>query len=141
VIEGYENLAFDIEKFAQFSVACGKPLSLDVLKNPVLLSDGTIDLSEYGLSSESRVKTEIDEEGNEIELNTLCAEEETPVYSTRAFNLKADDDEDDDFEQYVETDEVADNFIIEDIDGDDDDDDMFGDVYEDDFSDDYADED
>lgn len=68
VIEGYENLAFDIEKFAQFSVACGKPLSLDVLKNPVLLSDGTIDLSEYGLSSESRVKTEIDEEGNEIQV-------------------------------------------------------------------------
>ena len=80
----------------------------------------------------------LDEEGNEIELNTLCAEEETPVYSTRAFNLKDEDEED--FEQYVETDDVADNFIIEDADGNSEDD-MFGDVFESDFSDDYSDED
>ena len=79
----------------------------------------------------------LDEEGNEIELNTLCAEEETPVYSTRAFNLKEEDEED--FEQYVETDDVADNFIIEDAE-EGNEDDMFGDVYEDEFSD-FADED
>ena len=78
----------------------------------------------------------LDEEGNEIELNTLCQEEETPVYSTREFNLK---DEDEDFEQYVETDDVADNFIIEDAE-EGNEDDMFGDVYEDEFSD-FADED
>ena len=78
----------------------------------------------------------LDEDGNEVELNTLCAEEETPVYSTRAFDPKSEDDE---FEQYVETDDVEDNFIIEDADGDDDD--LFGDVFEDEFSSDYADED
>lgn len=71
----------------------------------------------------------LDEEGNEIELNTLCAEEEAPVYSTRGFAPTA---EDDDFEQYVETDDVEDNFIIENAD---EDDDLFGDVYEDDFAD------
>ena len=73
----------------------------------------------------------LDEEGNEIELNTLCAEEEAPVYSTRGFAPTA---EDDDFEQYVETDDVEDNFIIENAD-EDDNDDLFGDVYEDDFAD------
>ena len=78
----------------------------------------------------------LDEEGNEIELNTLCQEVETPVYSTRAFNLKEEDEED--FEQYVETDDVSDNFIIENAE--DGDDDMFGDVFEDEFSD-FADED
>ena len=71
----------------------------------------------------------LDEDGKEIELNTLCAEEEAPVYSTRGF---APTSEDDDFEQYVETDDVEDNFIIENAD---EDDDMFGDVYEDDFAD------
>ncbi len=79
----------------------------------------------------------LDEEGNEIELNTLCQEEEAPVYSTRAFNLKEEDEED--FEQYVETDDVEDNFIIEDAE-ENGEDDMFGDVYEDEFSD-FADED
>jgi DNA-directed RNA polymerase subunit beta len=82
----------------------------------------------------------LDDEGKEIELNTLCAEEEAPVYSTREFNLKADDDE---FEEYIETDDVADNFIIEDEEGnaiEDEEDDLFGDVYEGEFSD-FADED
>ena len=84
----------------------------------------------------------LDEEGNEIELNTLCQEEEAPVYSTREFNFKADDDE---FEEYVETDDVADNYIIEDEEGnaiedENNDDDLFGDVYEGDYSD-FADED
>ncbi len=82
----------------------------------------------------------LDEEGNEIELNTLCQEEETPVYSTREFNFKADEDE---FEEYVETEDVSDNFIIEDEEGnaiEDENDDMFGDVYEGEFSD-FADED
>ena len=82
----------------------------------------------------------LDEDGNEIELNTLCAEEELPVYSTREFNPKAEDD--DELEQYVETDDVEDNFIIEDADGDveDDNDGFFGDIYEGDF-DDFSDED
>ncbi|MGM9631912.1 MAG: DNA-directed RNA polymerase subunit beta, partial [Eubacteriales bacterium] len=80
----------------------------------------------------------LDEDGNEIELNTLCAEEETPVYSTRAFNLSA---EDDDFEEYIETDDVSDNFIIRDEDDTTGSGDLFGDVYTDDYSDDYGDDD
>jgi hypothetical protein len=47
--------------------------------------------------------------------------------------------DDEEFEEYIETDDVADNFIIEDAE-DEEDDDMFGDVYEDEFSD-FADED
>ncbi len=78
----------------------------------------------------------LDDEGNEVELNTLCTEEEAPVYSTREFNPK---DMADEFEEYVETDDVSDNFIIENSDEDDEsdeeEDDMFGDVYEDSFSD------
>ena len=93
----------------------------------------------YNKKTRTLTFAQIDEDGKEIELNTLCQEEETPVYSTREFNLK--DEDEDDFEQYVETDDVADNFIIEDAeDVDNDEDDMFGDVYEDEYSD-FADED
>ena len=80
----------------------------------------------------------LDEDGNEIELNTLCAEEDTPVYSTRDFNLSA---EDDDFEEYIETDDVSDNFIIRDEDDTTGSGDLFGDVYTDDYADDYGDDD
>ena len=64
-VEGNEILMFNTELFAQFAVACGKTLSTDVLKNPVRLSDGSIDLSEYGLAEEIRTRTETDGEGNE----------------------------------------------------------------------------
>ena len=68
VIEGNESLLFNTETFAQFAVACGKTLALDVLKNPALDSDGKISLSEYGFTSETRVKVEVDGEGNETEV-------------------------------------------------------------------------
>lgn len=64
-VEGNQHLFFNTEKFAQFAVACGKTLTVDVLKNPALTSDGKIDLSEYGLTDEDRTKTEVDKDGNE----------------------------------------------------------------------------
>ena len=67
VIEGNEGLIFNTEVFAQFAVACGKTLAMDVLKNPALTTDGKIDYSEYGLESELRTKTELDDNGNEVE--------------------------------------------------------------------------
>ena len=78
----------------------------------------------------------LDENGEEIKLNTLCAEDDMPVYSNKAQLAAA---EDDDFEEYVETDDIEDSFTIEDAE---DGDDMFGDAYEDDefFGDDYADD-
>lgn len=68
VVEGNEHLLFDTEKFAQFAVACGKTLAIDVLENPAKLSDGKINFAEYGLETEKRVKTEIDDNGEEIEV-------------------------------------------------------------------------
>ena len=64
-VEGNQHLFFDTEKFAQFAVACGKTLTMDVLKNPALTPDGKIDFSEYGFVEEVRTKTELDDEGNE----------------------------------------------------------------------------
>lgn len=65
-VEGKEGLLFNTELFAQFAVACGKPLSMDVLRSPNLTDSGEIDLSEYGLASEIRERTEKDEDGNEV---------------------------------------------------------------------------
>ena len=68
LVDGNEHLLFDTEAFAQLAVACGKTLSTDVLKNPVLTSDGKIDLAEYGLIEETRTKTEINEDGSESQV-------------------------------------------------------------------------
>lgn len=65
LVDGNEQLLFNAEKFAQLAVACGKPLSTDVLKNPVRTENGQIDLSQYGLAEEDRTKIETDEDGNE----------------------------------------------------------------------------
>ena len=52
------------ELFAQLSNGCGYTISMQRLENPVRLSDGSIDYSEYGLAPEVRV--ELDEEGKEV---------------------------------------------------------------------------
>lgn len=62
-IEGHEGTLFSEQLFAQLSVGCGYTISMQRLENPVRLSDGSIDLSEYGLAPEERTRT--DEEGNE----------------------------------------------------------------------------
>lgn len=68
VIKDNESLLFNTEVFAQLAVACGKTLALDVLKSPALDSEGNIDFSEYGFTTEKRVKTELDKDGNETEV-------------------------------------------------------------------------
>ena len=80
----------------------------------------------------------LDENDEEIQLNTLCADDDMPVYSNKAVAAAAE--EDDDFEQYVETDDVEDSFIIEDAE--EDNDDMFGEAFEEDgfLDDDFADD-
>lgn len=52
------------ELFAQLSNGCGYTISMQRLENPVRLSDGSIDYSEYGLAPEVRV--ELDEEGKKV---------------------------------------------------------------------------
>lgn len=44
----------------------GYALAADRVDDPILLSNGKIDLSEYGLAPEKRTRTVIDENGNEI---------------------------------------------------------------------------
>lgn len=66
-IKGYEEISFDIEKFASLIFSCGQPMANMKLESPKKLSDGSIDLSEYGLVAEERTKTETDDAGEEIE--------------------------------------------------------------------------
>ncbi len=66
VIEGREDLSYNTETFASLATACGYTLSMATLESPKTLENGEIDLSEYGLISEEREKTELDEDGNEI---------------------------------------------------------------------------
>jgi len=56
-VEGHEGLLLDDELFATLASACGYTISTHRLADPVKNSDGTIDLSEYGLVSELRTKT------------------------------------------------------------------------------------
>ncbi len=65
VIEGRESLIYSKESFAMLASACGYTLSMDTLKNPKLLDNGDVDLTEYGLAPEKREKTELDDDGNE----------------------------------------------------------------------------
>ncbi|MBQ9780957.1 MAG: InlB B-repeat-containing protein [Clostridia bacterium] len=64
MIEGHESTYFSDELFAKLSSGCGYTISQQRLENPVRLPDGSIDLSEYGLVSEERTRT--DEEGKEV---------------------------------------------------------------------------
>ena len=66
ILSGYENISFDFEKFASLAAVCGEPLAARRLENPLKLSDGSIDLSEYGLVAEKRERVETDENGEEI---------------------------------------------------------------------------
>ena len=60
------------ELFAQLSVGCGYTISMQRLENPVRLSDGSIDYSEYGLAPEKRVEKnedgtdKVDDQGNPV---------------------------------------------------------------------------
>ncbi|MBQ9152044.1 MAG: InlB B-repeat-containing protein, partial [Clostridia bacterium] len=63
-VEDHPTAILVDELFAQLSNACGYTISMQRLENPVRLPDGSIDYSEYGLAPE--VRTEVDEEGNEI---------------------------------------------------------------------------
>ncbi len=65
-LSGHDGIQYDFEKFASLAVVCGEPLASRRLEEPVRLSDGSIDLSEYGLTAEKRTVTELDENGNEI---------------------------------------------------------------------------
>lgn len=66
VILGNEDAPYSKESFAQLAVACGYTLSTRRLKNPVRLSDGSVDYAEYGLAGEIRERVETDENGNEV---------------------------------------------------------------------------
>ena len=63
-VKGYPTAILVDELFAKLANGCGYTISMQRLENPVLLEDGSIDYSEYGLAPEKRVK--LDEEGNEI---------------------------------------------------------------------------
>ena len=62
-VEDHPTAVLVDELFAQLSVGCGYTISMQRLENPVRLSDGSIDYSEYGLAPEKRV--EQDEEGQD----------------------------------------------------------------------------
>ena len=64
-VKGYDNLMLNDELFATLATGCGYTISTHRLADPVLLPDGSIDLSEYGLVSETRTKTEYPEGENE----------------------------------------------------------------------------
>ena len=64
-IKNHAATPYDRETFAKLSVACGYTISMQRLENPKLLSDGSVDYSEYGLISEARTEIIVDENGNE----------------------------------------------------------------------------
>ncbi len=68
VIEGHESVVYAKETFAQLAVACGYTLSARRLDAPKKLETGEIDLCEYGLAPEKRIKTVTDEEGNQTQV-------------------------------------------------------------------------
>lgn len=68
VLTDNEKAPFSTQSFAMLANACGKPRASRRLDNPVRLSSGEIDYSEYGLVSETRKKTVTDENGNEVEV-------------------------------------------------------------------------
>jgi DNA-directed RNA polymerase subunit beta len=77
----------------------------------------------------------LDKNGEEIQLSTLCNEEEVPPYSrTIDFDLSED------LEKGYETDDIKDSYIIENAEDSDDADDLFGTEVDLDFGDDVDDE-
>ena len=71
-VEGHDTAMLVDELFAQLSVGVGYTISMQRLEDPVRLSDGSIDYSEYGLAPEKRTKLDeaggevLDEEGNPV---------------------------------------------------------------------------
>ena len=63
-VEGHDTATLVDELFAQLSVGVGYTISMQRLENPVRLSDGSIDYSEYGLAPE--IRTRKDEAGNDV---------------------------------------------------------------------------
>lgn len=68
VIKGNEGAPYVKETFAQLAVACGYTLTSRRLENPLTLPDGSVDLCEYGLGEEKRIRVETDKDGNETEI-------------------------------------------------------------------------
>ena len=66
-ITGTEGVSHDNEKFASLAFSCGQPIAFMRLENPQKLSNGSIDLAEYGLAEETRTQTVTDKDGNETE--------------------------------------------------------------------------
>ena len=67
-IDGHEEAPYNLESFAQLAVSCGYTISSIRLESPIMLENGKIDYSEYGLAEEKRTTTETDESGNEVEI-------------------------------------------------------------------------
>ena len=67
-IDKHDKTDYDLNSLAQLAVSCGYTISMLRLENPVKLENGEIDYSEYGLTEETRTKTETDENGKEIEI-------------------------------------------------------------------------
>ena len=68
ILEGHPDVQFTNEAFVYLTMVCAYPLSTMKLESPVTLPDGGIDWSQYGLTTEQRVKTETGEDGEEIEI-------------------------------------------------------------------------
>lgn len=68
VIKGAENTNYNKENFAYLAVACGYTLSSRRLESPKLTENGEIDFAEYGLAAQKRWRSELDEDGNAVEV-------------------------------------------------------------------------
>lgn len=67
-VKGYDNLVLKDDLFATLATGCGYTISSHRLADPVKLPDGSIDLAEYGLTSETRTKLEYPEgDGTDLE--------------------------------------------------------------------------
>ncbi len=66
IIKDREDLLYNIETFAMLCSTCGYTLSMDTLKNPKTLADGSVDLAEYGLVSEVREREETNDAGESV---------------------------------------------------------------------------
>ena len=66
VLRGSPLLTVKGDLIAALAVGAGYPLANLRIEEPILISDGTIDLSEYGLAPEKRTKTEKNEKGEDV---------------------------------------------------------------------------
>lgn len=66
-LKEYEDLSHDVNKFSSLAFTCGTAFASMRLENPKM-SNGSIDMCEYGLAEEVRTRTETDDEENEIQV-------------------------------------------------------------------------